>query len=268
MKPATILQSDILDIIFENRNKEYGAYFLRRYYNSRLAMALLIMLSFVILFSLAQIFVNKDSEKVEKIFKMKDYELSNFEPKTKAIIIPVKPRAKGKVLKAHEETTPEIVDDKKINKITASISPTGASNLISQDEPIGFEGSGGVNKTFAAPENVVPVSEKKEKKPEIYSFAEVMPQYPGGLKALLAFLKKNLKAPDEVEAGNEITVKVKFVVNFDGQLESFNVIQSGGEVFDKEVLRVLKKMPLWIPGKSKGENVSVYFIVPVRFTGF
>lgn len=60
-------------------------------------------------------------------------------------------------------------------------------------------------------------------------------------------------------------MKVKFVVNFSGKLESFKVIESGGEVFDNEVLRVLQKMQPWIPGKNNGENVSVYYTVPVKF---
>ena len=63
-----------------------------------------------------------------------------------------------------------------------------------------------------------------------------------------------------------ISVKVKFVVNYNGRLEAFNVLESGGYIFDNEVLRVLRKMPLWIPGKSNGENVSVYYTVPVKFT--
>ncbi len=68
-----------------------------------------------------------------------------------------------------------------------------------------------------------------------------MPQYPGGLKALLSYLKKNLHVPDEVEEGKQISVKVKFVVNFNGKLESFQVIESGGEVFDNEVYGCYKR---------------------------
>ena len=62
-----------------------------------------------------------------------------------------------------------------------------------------------------------------------------------------------------------MSVKIKFVVNYSGKLESFDVLKSGGMEFDNEVLRVLKKMPLWIPGKNNGENVSVYYVVPVKF---
>ncbi len=98
------------------------------------------------------------------------------------------------------------------------------------------------------------------------SVAEIMPQYPGGIPALLAFLKKNIHSPEDIDNGDEVKVEVRFVVNYNGNLESFDIIKSGGAAFDNEVLRVLKKMPLWIPGKSSGENVSVYYSVPVKFT--
>ena len=109
------------------------------------------------------------------------------------------------------------------------------------------------------------VAESKINEREPVYVAEIMPQYPGGIKALLDFLKKNLRSPEDIE-GEEVSVKVKFVVNYDGKPESFDVIKSGGIAFDNEVMRVLKKMPLWIPGKSNGENVSVYYVVPVKFT--
>ena len=92
-----------------------------------------------------------------------------------------------------------------------------------------------------------------------------MPQYPGGVHALLSFLKKNIHSP-YIEEGEDISVKIEFVVNYDGTLENFRVIQSGGDIFDTEVLRVFKKMPLWIPGKSKEKNIAFHYVVPVKFT--
>lgn len=65
--------------------------------------------------------------------------------------------------------------------------------------------------------------------------------------------------------GEMVSVYIKFVVGYDGKLQKFNVVKDGGEVFNNEVIRVLKKMPQWIPGKSKGQNVSVYFTIPVKF---
>jgi TonB family protein len=95
--------------------------------------------------------------------------------------------------------------------------------------------------------------------------AEIMPQYPGGIGTLLSFPKKYIHAPKSAE-GEDVTVKIEFMVNYDGSLENFTVVQSGGEIFDNEVLRVLKKMPLWIPGQSKGKKVAVYYTVPVKFS--
>jgi len=62
-----------------------------------------------------------------------------------------------------------------------------------------------------------------------------------------------------------VSVRVKFVVDYSGKLQSFVTLVDGGEEFNKEVVRVLKKMPEWIPGKAKGENVSVYYTIPVKF---
>jgi protein TonB len=61
-------------------------------------------------------------------------------------------------------------------------------------------------------------------------------------------------------------VRVKFIVGYNGDLMGFNVLETGGEPFDNEVIRVLKKMPKWIPGKSNNETVSTYYIIPVKFT--
>ena len=267
MNASTILHAPLLDIIFENRNKDYGAYDLRKSYNHRVLLSLSIMLGFVLLFSIVNYFFHPLKDIAEKpfVFETKEYETSQFSFETKKKLVPLSNKSKKKI-NAREETTPEIVSDKSINKSVASILPDNASQLLQGGEPLGFESGPGTIGDFGVPKEEVKVIEKIEKKPEIYSSADVMPQFPGGLKALSNFLEKNIKAPDEVEDGARISVKVRFVVDINGHLQSFKVVESGGEIFDNEVLRVLKKMPQWIPGKSKGKNVAVYFIVPVIFT--
>lgn len=267
MNASTILQTHLLDIIFENRNKDYGAYELRKSYNHRVLLAISITLGFVLLFSVVNYFFHPLKGAAEKpfVFETREYEPSKFYFETKKQQTSFSNKSKKKT-QAKPETTPRIVSDKSINKSVASILPDNASPLIQDDEPLNFGSGERGNGNFMVPKEEVKVIEKIEKKPEIYSSADVMPQFPGGLKALNNFLKKNIKAPDEVEEGARIAVKVRFVVDINGRLESFKVVESGGEVFDNEVLRVLKKMPQWIPGKSKGKNVAVYFIVPVIFT--
>jgi protein TonB len=96
--------------------------------------------------------------------------------------------------------------------------------------------------------------------------AELMPAFPGGMEALRKFLERNLRNPEDVEPGTVLAVKIRFIVGYDGKLKGFQIIEDGGEPFNNEVLRVLKKMPEWIPGKSDGEKVSVYYTIPVKFT--
>ncbi len=114
-------------------------------------------------------------------------------------------------------------------------------------------------------ETTSPVIDKTQ--PLDQSAVDVLPSYPGGMEALRKFLQRNLNNPEEMEEGESVSVKVTFVVGYEGKLKGFKITEDGGEVFNKEVIRVLKKMPDWIPGKANGENVSVYYTIPVKFTG-
>lgn len=272
MSPNAILQSNLLDIVFENRNKDYGAYSLRKYYSNRLGIALSIMLGFVTIFSLLQYLPNTNVSRVTTpiVFETAANELKKFNGGEKSILFPEKPRNKKVQKRNTGQMPPQITNEKDINKSVAAIDPPSASNLqIAGNERPGLNDglSFGIfnGDEIEAASKPVPPEKPKSSKLVIFKSPDVMPQYPGGLKELLAFLKRNLNAPHEIEEGKEISVRIKFVVNYNGQLESFNVVESGGVIFDNEVLRVLKKMPHWIPGKSEGENVSVYYTVPVKF---
>ena len=165
---------------------------------------------------------------------------------------------------------PAVVDSVVINKMPATpVEPMPTRNEADAPQGNTAAGGGGAGASESAintgGEPVVPVKPIDRNAPT--DAADVMPQYPGGVAALLEFLKANLQAPEELSAGEDVSVTVQFVVNYNGKLQGFDILQSGGRAFDDAVLKVLKKMPLWIPGRSNGENVSVYFVVPVRFTG-
>jgi len=268
MNQDTILQSNLLDIIFENRNKDYGAYTLRKKYNSRLRIAVFSMMGICILFSLQLLSENSTTvftQSPPNIFTP-DPKLSVFHSVTNA---GRKSAAKITHTKKISETErpPKIVASNIINNLPAtppeiqpSLTGTGISEVNFPSDLDGHN-NGKLNENGRALAQTL----EKPAKSDPLGEAEIMPQYPGGTKALLAFLKKNIHSPGDVEEGEDVSVKIKFVVNYNGKLESFNIVKSGGEVFDNEVLRVLKKMPLWIPGKSNGQNVSVYYVVPVKF---
>lgn len=272
MNSKTILQSDLLDIVFENRNKEYGAYALRKHYEKRMRFSLLIMFGLVLIFFLSQFFLsgaNESGQRHPAVIQINESKVSDFKEETKKISMPVKKKAIGSPKsKSRIETTPRIVDEKLINKTVASVNDPVRSNNIEVEGNENLIDGNMLGMNFESTGNTIAVAEKKkaiEKK--VLLVADIMPQYPGGIKALLVYLKKSLKAPEgDIGEGKAISVKVKFVVNYNGQVESFVVTESGGKVYDDEVLRVLKKMPVWIPGKSNGEKVSVYFTIPVKFT--
>jgi protein TonB len=271
MNSKTILQSNLLDIVFENRNKEYGAYALRKHYEERMSFSLLIMFGLVLIFFLSRfLFSGTDSaQRRPEILQIHEYKVSDFTEERKRISTPVTKKAIGHLkTKSRIETTPRIVDEKFINKSVASEIASARSNDIEIEGNENLSDGDVMGMNFEPAENTIAVAEKKkEVEKKVLPVAEIMPQYPGGIKALLAYLKRNLKVPGgEIEEGKVISVKVQFVVNYNGHLESFVVTESGGKVYDDEVLRVLKKMPLWIPGKSNGEKVSVYFTIPVKFT--
>ncbi len=268
MKTALILKSDVLDIIFDNRNKAYGAYDLRKFYDNRLMKSLGMMIAVVAVLSAFTFIPEK-----EVIDNKEEY------VPTYAYIIPeakekIKPAEKPRELQKPKQkvptliwVTPVIVNHLEPVKPLADLSDSiaisnttqngesGKHPVIIQPNP-GNSGSNGPLEPPAKPtiEINTPVNNP-----------EIMPSYPGGMEALRKFLQRNLTNPKEMEEGDEVSVKIKFVVGYDGRLQSFITVLDGGEEFNKEVVRVLKKMPNWEPGKSKGQNVAVYYTIPVKF---
>jgi periplasmic protein TonB len=142
-----------------------------------------------------------------------------------------------------------------------------AQNAIGR-ENITMEGPGVESNNSG--NNVKPVqSSSATEAPEIYEMAAVQEpaSFPGGQKALLRFMENNIRDPrdEEDDPAQTVRVQVKFVVGKDGQPNDFNVIGSGGEKFDKEVIRVLRKMPKWKPARQHNQEVAMFFIMPVSF---
>ena len=97
--------------------------------------------------------------------------------------------------------------------------------------------------------------------------SEIPPSYPGGLQAFKAYLSGHLVVPEELEPGEKKTVVVHFLVDIDGSISRIEIIQSGGNNFDKEVIRVLSKMPKWNAAVQNGHKVAVPFTQPITFVG-
>lgn len=267
------MKTDVLDIIFEKRNKLYGAYDLRKFYQHRLKLALAAMFITAALFSGFTMMPEK-SKIAGPIYTphenvLREVDMTPKEPKKKPEQPKpdTKPVAKANPLNQKIFTSHIVVVPKGIKTDTiTTLLPNdviGTKTIVNTDPgtflpmPVKSEpGNGGGEKTVAKVDKTTPMNGDE---------VDVLPSYPGGMEAFRAFMRKNLQTPDELEEGQTVSVRIKFVVDNNGKLKSFATVLDGGDAYNKEVVRVLKKMPDWIPGKAKGENVSVYHIIPVKF---
>ena len=101
----------------------------------------------------------------------------------------------------------------------------------------------------------------------IYQVVDAMPEFPGGMKAMMEFMKNNLRYPEGLKAkGTQGRVVVQFVVSKDGSLSGAKVIRKVDPLMDAEALRVINAMPRWKPGMQDGKPVAVKYTVPVLFS--
>ena len=100
---------------------------------------------------------------------------------------------------------------------------------------------------------------------KVYDVCEQMPTYEGGDAALLKYLGENWKLPDEYkERGIQGRMVVGFIVEKDGSLTNVKVLRAVDIAIDAEVLRVVKGMPKWIPGRHNGQRVRVRYLLPIH----
>ncbi len=266
MNKEFILKSDLLDILFQNRNKEYGAYTLRKFYPDRLKISLLVM--FISAGLLSAFTFLPSGKKLTNDILTKEFVLGN----AKVDVPPVPPKPKLPSEPSHRQTAKFINDivivkdsDSTEKLVDINKLEIGYKTII--DQPEGLEGTetGIVAGETSGVELATPKQLPNAKDAPIDN-PDIQASFPGGQKELIRFLERNLHSPNDINEGETVQVQVKFVVDFDGALQSFDVVKDGGEDFNKEVVRVLKKMPKWNPGKKGGQNIPVYYTIPVKFT--
>jgi periplasmic protein TonB len=268
MTNKEILQANILDILFENRNKAYGAYALRKNYNHHLTLAVGFALSIVLGIFLVSFSWNKKSQNTIPVTGKPDsIVLIKILPKQVKPVVPPRPR---------EPIHDPIAQSRFFNNI--QFVRDSVTRIPTQTE-LEATAVSNVNKTGSDPTSVVqPVIPKGEngnageiktngQEPTRIEPSEIPPSYPGGLQAFKAYLSRHLIVPEELESGEKKTVVVHFLVDVDGSISRIEIIQSGGNNFDKEVIRVLSKMPKWNAAVQNGHKVAVPFTQPVTFVG-
>ncbi|WP_291037298.1 energy transducer TonB [Dyadobacter sp. 50-39] len=262
------MEKSLNDIVFENRNKSYGAYDLRKSYGQNVQRAVIIGVAFFLLLVMfpqlyAKLIPDPKPDDIAYIVEVKPVDIKVEET-------PVPP-AKEEVApapKTVKSMTPEVLPDNKVeieelppvledleNAQPSTETVDGLENIETIAPPV-------VNAPVAK-ETAVGVEKREEKE---FLHVEQSPQYTGGNEAMAAFLRKNLKYPRPAsQAGVQGKVFVQFTVGSDGKIENATAVKGIGFGCDEEAVRVVKMMKDWMPGKQAGVPVRVRFTLPIAF---
>lgn len=251
-----VLQGTRNELVFATRNKEYGAFELRKDYSRRLGLAMVGGVAFFVVAVGTPWAISKmgPAEAAPEKVKIVEVNLDNFTedkpeepPPPPEVIPPPQPQIETVQFVAVEasdepvEAPPPTQED---------LSETTASTTTQEGEKID------------APPPPPPVEEVT------YDLAAVQeqPDFPGGMGKMYEYLQKNTKYPDmEFDAGIQGKVFVEFVVDKDGSVEDVKVRRGVSPGLDKEAVRAVKSMPKWSPGKMNGKPVKCRFTIPVDF---
>lgn len=270
MEVNKILSADILDIIFEGRNKEYGAYELRKTYNKRLTIALLSMAALCVLLFLGYFLANTISANSKKDMVVQDVQLEDIKQEEKRNEPPPPPPPKPpeppKVEMA-KFTPPKIVKDEEVKE---EEKPPEIDKL--EDTKIGTVNQEGVkDEGIVAPpvddgKGVVEAPKKDEEDyDKTFTKVEIESDYPGGTSAWQRYLNKTLRYPQDA-IDNEVqgTVVIQFIVDKEGNVSDVEAVSGPNELRD-EAVRVIKKSGKWTPAIQNGRQVKSYKKQPIVF---
>ena len=270
-----------IEMVFEGKNKEYGAYKLRRGTSSRNIKALLILLIAAALIGGYLVYkIQADKAAAERAAYMEQLELSKLQEQAKK-----EKKEEKKVEKPKIEPIKELPQVRETQKFTAPVikkdelvkedNQMKAMDELDANTAVGTKDQEGTkDRTIEAARVAVieaaPVEVTEEVQQvvtqKIFEVVEQQPQFPGGQAALFSWLSQNIHYPPVAEEnGIYGRVTVSFVVEPDGSISNVQVVRGVDPSLDKEAVRVTKAMPKWQPGKQNGQAVRVKYNLPVTF---
>ncbi|MFC2101706.1 energy transducer TonB [Bacteroidota bacterium] len=251
-----IKTESLTELVFRNRNKEYGSYQLQRRYLKTLAISAVIGISIFLLIVLVPfiVYLVQDASMDLEMEYIYEVEYIPFAPPEDAELV--------EMAKAHA-STPEV----------KQLAPVVADTVAPEEEmkPVPKE----VEKQDVEPETAdtssfgtggEEIGKQEKTDTAVATTIDVYPRYPGGDAARLFYLRRNMTYPKEaVDKGIQGVVMVVFVVEADGTITNAKILQGIGGGCDEEALRVTRGMPIWSPGKRSGRPVRVMVKMPIVF---
>lgn len=274
MSKIDLISSDWVDLVFEGRNKAYGAYRLRKSTTKRnilamVAVVLLLIVAFIIL--TVKNFVDEQRAKVAmtQVAELTNYKQPEKKAEVKQKKVEVEPERVVERVKSSIKFTAPVI--KKDDEVKPDEELKTQDELMSTKTAIGtfdVKGNDDANGEILKAKDVIaePEPPKHEEENKVFDIVEQQPLFPGGPAALLKYLSENTKYPVVAqENGVQGRVTVQFVVEKDGSISDVHVLRGVDPSLDKEAVRVVKSMPRWTPGKQNGITVRVNYRVPVLF---
>ena len=268
MSKIDLTSPEWCELVFQNRNRSYGAFKMRADSKKRHTWAMMSVLLLALLVSAMPTLIkfatpDKVVEKMVEVAVLSQLEEPEVKQEEFKRLDPVAPppalkssiKFTAPVIKKDEEVVEED-EIKSQSELTESKVAISIADVKGNDELNG--------KDIAELQEVIVKTAEPESKP--YTMVEQMPQFPGGEKELLSYIAKNLHYPTvAAENGVQGKVFIRFVVSALGTVEGVEVIRSLDPYCDKEAMRVVAALPQWIPGKQNGRNVPVYYTLPIIF---
>ncbi|MEO5945076.1 MAG: energy transducer TonB [Ferruginibacter sp.] len=271
MEANKILSADLLDIIFEGKNKSYGAYDLRKSYNARLKKAMIITGSFLILVIGGGVLGNYISNQADKdTLNTQDVELAQVKAEPPPPVVPPPPPPKPPPppeVNQVKFTPPKIVKDEEVK-------PEEKIQEVKDDQVISTKTVESDNKTQIVQAPVedkgtsVVEAPKTDDENKIFTKVENEAEFPGGQGAWGNYLRKNLNANAPVDNGapeGTYTVIIRFIVSKDGSISDVTPETKFGYGMEDEAAKIIKKGPKWKPALQNGRNVNAYRRQPITF---
>jgi protein TonB len=251
------------EVVFEKRNKNYGAYALRKNYDKTIVLILVgVVVSFGATFAAYNLSKSNPESEV-KIPKSEEDTLTVTTPPKDEDLPPVAPEPTKPVMVEMIKNLPMIV----VDEIVEEVAPTQEQM---QETNAGAENnSGGGNDTFSPPEigGEAPIETTEIINEEPIVFVQEEAEFQGGYANMMKFIQEHLVYPPaDIEMGTQGRVTLKFVVEKNGEISNVTIARSLSPDCDKAAIKVVRLMPNWKPGRNNGKAVRQWCTLPINFT--
>lgn len=282
-KDVDLSSKEWTDLIFEGKNKAFGAYTLRRASDKRHNKAMLLVIIGLIVVLIGGYFwgmysdFRREQRELELQAQLEQQlaEMAAAEEQEEQVEEEI-PQAMEEP-QAEEALPEEILNTIKDTEIAIAADNEVTEDITSKDDVAESTAAAGATTFDKGTDDLNVVREHKDEiiveekhhepvKEEVFTAVEQMPQFPGGEAELLKYIASHIKYPTMAAENNiQGRVVVKFVVGKDGRVGEVVVVRGKDPDLDKEAVRVVKTLPNFIPGKMNGQAVSVWYTLPINF---